>query len=88
MERYYAPVPVSSDVGHCSLQISGKEQSFQDIMRYYRLQPQAQSHVYRSVLLSKVTPTDTHSQTSDDSTSSDRKSVHRPQPLCRGVIGS
>jgi len=31
--------------------ITKKDQSFQEIMRYYRLQPQAQSHVYRSVLL-------------------------------------
>lgn len=31
--------------------VTGKDQSFQNIMKCYRLQPQAQSHVYRSVLL-------------------------------------
>ncbi|WAR13270.1 RBL2-like protein [Mya arenaria] len=31
--------------------VTGKSQAFQDIMKCYRLQPQAQSHVYRSVLL-------------------------------------
>lgn len=31
--------------------VTQKDRSFQDIMRCYRLQPQAQSHVYRSVLL-------------------------------------
>lgn len=32
--------------------VSEKDRSFQDIMKRYRLQPQAESHVYRSVLLS------------------------------------
>lgn len=32
-------------------QVTDKAQSFQNIMRCYRFQPQAQSHVYRSVLL-------------------------------------
>lgn len=31
--------------------VTGKQQPFQEIMKCYRLQPQAQSHVYRSVLL-------------------------------------
>jgi hypothetical protein len=31
--------------------VTGKHQTFQEIMRCYRLQPQAQSHIYRSVLL-------------------------------------
>ena len=31
--------------------VTGNSQSFQNIMRCYRMQPQAQSHVYRSVLL-------------------------------------
>ncbi|XP_052230201.1 retinoblastoma-like protein 1 isoform X2 [Dreissena polymorpha] len=31
--------------------VTSKSQSFQDIMKCYRMQPQAQSHVYRSVLL-------------------------------------
>ncbi|XP_074644237.1 retinoblastoma-like protein 1 [Tubulanus polymorphus] len=31
--------------------VSDADKSFQDIMKYYRMQPQAQSHVYRSVLL-------------------------------------
>ena len=35
------------------LQVSGKafEKNFTDIMKHYRNQPQATSHVYRSVLL-------------------------------------
>ncbi|VDI37744.1 retinoblastoma-like protein 1 [Mytilus galloprovincialis] len=31
--------------------VTGNSQSFQNIMKCYRMQPQAQSHVYRSVLL-------------------------------------
>ena len=31
--------------------MTGNDRSFQDIMKCYRLQPQAHSHVYRSVLL-------------------------------------
>ncbi|XP_067928982.1 retinoblastoma-like protein 1 [Watersipora subatra] len=59
--------------------VSGNDQSFQDIMKCYRLQPQAQSHVYRSVLLRKLNQPQTGSQTTDnlsqqstDSDSSDR----------------
>ena len=33
------------------LQVTGSDRSFQDIMKRYRLQPQAHSHVYRSVSL-------------------------------------
>ncbi|CAG2236659.1 RBL2 [Mytilus edulis] len=32
-------------------EVTGNSQSFQNIMKCYRMQPQAQSHVYRSVLL-------------------------------------
>jgi retinoblastoma-like protein 1 len=34
-------------------QVAQSEKTFTEIMRCYRLQPQAQSHVYRSVLCSK-----------------------------------
>ncbi|KAK2166785.1 hypothetical protein LSH36_35g04056 [Paralvinella palmiformis] len=33
--------------------VTRKERSFQDIMKCYRQQPQAQSHVYRSILMSR-----------------------------------
>lgn len=42
--------------------------SFTEIMRYYRLQPQAESHIYRSVLIEKV------SNDGDPGTSSNEKS--------------
>ena len=40
--------------------VSGREneKNFTDIMRHYRSQPQAASHVYRSVLLKPVAPGD------------------------------
>lgn len=47
----------------CCLQVSGNDRSFQDIMKCYRMQPQAQSHVYRSVLLN--TRRRSHSPDSD-----------------------
>ena len=35
--------------------VTGNDRAFQDIMKNYRMQPQAQSHVYRSVLLTQST---------------------------------
>ncbi|KAK2857710.1 hypothetical protein Q7C36_005629 [Tachysurus vachellii] len=42
--------------------ISKEEHSFQDIMKCYRSQPQANSHIYRSVLLRKIA----HDQQTDE----------------------
>lgn len=50
--------------------VTDKSQEFQNIMRCYRLQPQAQSHVYRSVLL-----TSRHRNTSGSSDGSRAEGV-------------
>jgi hypothetical protein len=34
-------------------QVAQSEKTFKEIMQYYRRQPQAQSHIYRSVLCAK-----------------------------------
>lgn len=38
------------------VQVLRNEKTFTEIMRCYRLQPQADSHVYRSVLMHKTKP--------------------------------
>ena len=46
------PIPKTFiDIGFFSFQVVGKNINFTDIMKHYRNQPQAASHVYRSVLL-------------------------------------
>ena len=51
-------------------QVTGFEKSFQDIMKAYRVQPQAMSHIYRSVLL-----TSRRRRESGESTGSSRTST-------------
>jgi hypothetical protein len=46
-----------------------KDVTFQEIMRQYRHQPQAKSHVYRSVLLNNGHYNKTHSHTASDQAS-------------------
>ena len=36
---------------YITCKVTGKDRTFQEIMKHYRGQPQAASHVYRSVLL-------------------------------------
>nr|CAD7396042.1 unnamed protein product [Timema cristinae] len=51
--------------------VAVKEKTFTDIMRCYRHQPQAASHVYRSVLLRKKPSADSSSSSSVDSSEAD-----------------
>ncbi|KAL6260430.1 hypothetical protein P5V15_007956 [Pogonomyrmex californicus] len=53
----------------CKL-VKMEKNSFTEIMRCYRLQPQAESHIYRSVLIEKV-PNDGDSNTSNNERSED-----------------
>lgn len=59
--------------------VTKEDRSFQEIMKYYRLQPQAASHVYRSVLLvSKGSRKRRHSGSSE--TSKDDSGSNSPIP--------
>ncbi|XP_071959151.1 retinoblastoma-like protein 1 isoform X2 [Antedon mediterranea] len=72
----------------CSIYVICKvtrhDQQFQEIMRCYRMQPQAQSHVYRSVLLngrcsSRASATSQNGSSSSSSPESDHK--HKGGPF-------
>ncbi|XP_012256845.1 retinoblastoma-like protein 1 isoform X2 [Athalia rosae] len=61
-----------------------EKNSFTEIMRCYRLQPQAESHIYRSVLITKTSQNDTNNREldiSDDNTTQDDGTAP-PTPSC------
>lgn len=61
-----------------------EKNSFTEIMRCYRLQPQAESHIYRSVLIAKTSQVDTNNRESDISKGNmdEGNGVAPPTPNC------
>uniref|UniRef100_A0A3Q2DFJ2 Retinoblastoma-like 2 (p130) n=1 Tax=Cyprinodon variegatus TaxID=28743 RepID=A0A3Q2DFJ2_CYPVA len=66
-------------------QVSKEDRSFQDIMRCYRTQPQAKSHVYRSVLISgrrRPALVSDDPKTQSSAANSSKDSQAETPPLC------
>ncbi|KAF2352142.1 Retinoblastoma-associated protein B-box, partial [Trinorchestia longiramus] len=66
--------------------VTGNDRIFQDIMKQYRCQPQADSLIYRSVLIRRLSATTGEPEESDDSSSSTSRNKCLPPtgltPVC------
>ncbi|XP_015254352.1 PREDICTED: retinoblastoma-like protein 2 [Cyprinodon variegatus] len=78
---------------YVTAKVSKEDRSFQDIMRCYRTQPQAKSHVYRSVLISgrrrpALVSDDPKTQSSAANSSKDSGGKQLPAPCSKEEEGA